>query len=312
MTRAGCAFACGGSRASGARWMAASAPANQQPPRPESSAASRSREARGSPRRSGGPRSSPPARHRQLDVIDADDLDHGFRLSSGSLAARGPRSLPRRGRCARRSAFGLVVGFVRRLRGLRPASSPASLAPRLRVRRLGAFDFGVGRRAREPAVAAFHASMSMPAHGSKSDSSGSWPGRWSSGTWMRLTRTRYHSADRPRIPSTRMSAGSRYPDDLRMALLPAFEAVERLLLEFARGRSRRQGSTSCAGRSGSASNRPTRSAGRRWVAGRDGGRRSAATSGGGPPAWPRPGSYSDGGRRALDGWTRGGSPACFA
>ncbi len=40
--------------------------------------------------------------------------------------------------------------------------------------------------------------------------------------------------------------------------------------------------------------------------------RSAATSGGGPPASPRPGSYSVGGRRARDGWTRGGSPACLA
>ena len=40
--------------------------------------------------------------------------------------------------------------------------------------------------------------------------------------------------------------------------------------------------------------------------------RSAATSGGGPPSSPRPGSYSDFGRRARDGWTRGGSPACLA
>ena len=40
--------------------------------------------------------------------------------------------------------------------------------------------------------------------------------------------------------------------------------------------------------------------------------RSAATSGGGPPSIPRPGSYSVFGRRARDGWTRGGSPACFA
>src|SRR6478609_9758882 len=72
-----------------------------------------------------------------------------------------------------------------------------------------AFGFGVGLRARDPAVAAFHASMSWPAHGSKSDSSGSWLGRSASGTWMRLTRTRYQTADRPRIPSTRMSAGSR-------------------------------------------------------------------------------------------------------
>ena len=40
--------------------------------------------------------------------------------------------------------------------------------------------------------------------------------------------------------------------------------------------------------------------------------RSAATSGGGPPASPRPGSYSLSGRRLRDGWTRGGSPACFA
>ena len=39
--------------------------------------------------------------------------------------------------------------------------------------------------------------------------------------------------------------------------------------------------------------------------------RSAATSGGGPPPSPRPGSYSAVGRRAFDGWTRGGSPACL-
>jgi len=40
--------------------------------------------------------------------------------------------------------------------------------------------------------------------------------------------------------------------------------------------------------------------------------RSAATSGGGPPPSPRPGSYSAGRLRAFEGWTRGGSPACFA
>ena len=45
--------------------------------------------------------------------------------------------------------------------------------------------------------------------GRSPDSSASWPGRSASGTWMRFTRTRYQSDERPRIPSTRMSAGSR-------------------------------------------------------------------------------------------------------
>ena len=48
------------------------------------------------------------------------------------------------------------------------------------------------------------------------------------------------------------------------------------------------------------------------VAGRDRGRSFGGTSGGGPPASPRPGSYSVGGRRARDGGTRGGSPSCLA
>ena len=98
-----------------------------------------------------------------------------------------------------------------------------------------AFGFGVGLRARDPAVAAFHASMSWPAHGSKSDSSGSWPGRSASGTWMRLTRTRYQTADRPRIPSTRMSAGSRYGTTSGWRAFQRLEARQRLLLELGAG-----------------------------------------------------------------------------
>ena len=95
-----------------------------------------------------------------------------------------------------------------------------------------ALAFGFAVRAREPDVAAFQASMSWPAHGSKSLSSGSWVGRSASGTWIRLTRTRYQTAERPRIPSTRMSGGSRYADDLGVARLPALETLERLVLEL--------------------------------------------------------------------------------
>ena len=197
-------------------------------------------------------------RHRQLDVVDADDLDHGSASASASTLA-----------------FGVAASRV----GLGRSSS----------RRLGAFGasrrLGVGRRAREPAVAALHASMSWPAHGSKSDSSGSWAGRSASGTWMRFTRTRYQSDDRPRMPSTRMSAGSRYCDDLRVARLPALEALERLLLVLAPARSRRPGSPSCAGRSASGSRaRPTRSGRPAFGSpAATAAARSAATSGGGPP-----------------------------
>ena len=203
-------------------------------------------------------------------MVDADDLDHGFEL----------RGLRLRSLCF---GFGRSTGFGLRL-GRRSAFAFVDS---------GAFGFGVGRRAREPAVAAFHASMSWPAHGSKSDSSGSWPGRFASGTWIRLTRTRYQTADRPRMPSTRMSAGSRYCDDLRMARLPALEALQRLLLELGAGdlddRDRR---LAPAGRRRLRADPLGRQAGVR-VAGRDGGGAFGGDLRRRPARLAAPGSYSD-------------------
>ena len=87
-------------------------------------AASRPRAARGRRRRTGAPRSSPPA-------------------GIGSWTWSMPTTSI--------SSGGSEFDWLRGLRGLR------------RLRALGA-----GRRARDPAVAAFQASMSIPAHGSKS------------------------------------------------------------------------------------------------------------------------------------------------
>ena len=144
---------------------------------------------------------------------------------------------------------------LRRLRWHRLRTAAAS-------RPASAFGFAVGAR-RDPAVAAFQASMSWPAHGSKSDSSGSWAGRSASGTWIRLTRTRYQTAERPRIPSTRMSAGSRYAATSGWRAFQRSRPSSASSLNSRPRRSRRPGSTSCGGRSASVASRPTRSAGRR-------------------------------------------------
>ena len=143
-----------------------------------------------------------------------------------------------------------------------------------------------------------------------------------SGTWIRLTRTRYQSDERPRMPSVRTSAGSRWTaasgwrafqrsrpsrasffDAARLISITGIDVLRRPVgvgREPPPGAPRGPWPSHSVGRPAFLSPAATAAA------------RSAATSGGGPPSTPRPGSYSLFGRRARDGWTRGGSPACFA
>ena len=129
---------------------------------------------------------------------------------------------------------------------------------------------------------------------------------------MRLTRTRYQSDDRPRIPSTRTSAGSRY------AATSGWRAFQRsspsIASSFYSARAISMTGIDVLRRPVGVGREPAHSVGRPAFGSpaATAAARSAATSGGGPPASPRPGSYSAFGRRAFDGWTRGGSPACFA
>jgi hypothetical protein len=124
--------------------------------------------------------------------------------------------------------------------------------------------------------------------------------------------------ERPRIPSVRTSAGSRLGGRLGVAVLPALETAERLAL-------RRRPAISMTGTSFRAVGVGREPPGVPWAAcpGHSVGSpafgspaataaaRSAPPTGGRPPRRRDP-SYSVFGRRARDGWTRGGSPACLA
>ena len=90
----------------------------------------------------------------------------------------------------------------------------------------GSVGVGFARRA-APAGRAGPAIRTRPTGRSRARAAPA-PGGPPPGTWMRLTRTRYQSDERPRMPSTRTSAGSRCRGDLGMARLPALEPLERL------------------------------------------------------------------------------------
>ena len=273
MTSAGCAFAWGRKPASGARWMAASAPTNQQPPRPASSGGLAI-----SPEPEDldveGPRHVLAAgRHRQLDVIDTDDLDHGLGFVSSSVSPFGVFGLRRllgRRRCR--------LGRLRRLR--RPSGPAAARAsPRSRP-----------STPRCPG----------PAHGSKSDSSGSWAGR----SVLRDV----DEVDPDAVPDGGPAA---HPVDQDVGRLEVLGRRRRGAPSSARGppappslNSARAISTTgidVLRRPVGVGFEPTHSVGRPAFGSpaATAAARSAATSGGGPPASPRPGSYSDVGRRAC-------------
>ena len=112
------------------------------------------------------------------------------------------------------------------------------------------------------------------------------PGRVvrSSGTWIRLTRTRYHSGRPPAHPVDQDVGRFEVPGDVAVTLLPTLEAGHRLVLELGPGdlddRDRRLAAAGRVGRE------PTHSVGSPAFGSpaATAAARSAATSGGGPPA----------------------------
>ena len=275
-----------GSSTSTPRWIAdVRRRRTSTPPRPASSGGFGDlAEPEDLPRRSARASSSPPRRHRQLDMVDADDLDHGFDLGFG------------------------VVGFDVSASGFAGFGSSAFVA----VVRPPSASGSAGAPAIRRSPPSTPRCPGRPTGRSRIRAA---PGRAASasGTWMRLTRTRYQTR-RPAAHAVDQDVGRlEVLDDVRVARLPALEALQRLLLELGAGdlddRDRR---LAPAGRRRLRADPLGRQA-RVRVAGGDGGRtfggdlrrraaRLAATRA----------RTRTGGRRARDGWTRGGSPACLA